>query len=314
VNARAGHESGFTLIEVLAVLFLTALVVGVALDFYVDLSNQSAHATEVTRDIRQATSLLDRVARDLERAMMVVKPAETDPLAHPWIFVAESRHSEGGADRVKFVARQPVRSAGQPSSELSMVAFTLRESEDGDGFDLYRWSAPGLPESVDRDFPLDGDPASLPMASGIHHFALRFQDEEGEWQTEWDSFQFLDSSTLPVAIEIEVAMAPLDDMFPEETQGLVFRRRVFLPMRPLDLEVLLDPETALAEAGAEDGEDDDCEGLLVRDCVDLDIASDMGLEEQAAAGGIDFEAIMESSWCSVRDLYGDHPAVRASCR
>src|SRR5262249_42518817 len=43
MSARA--SAGFTLIEVLAVLFLTALVLGVALDFFVDLSNQSAHAT-----------------------------------------------------------------------------------------------------------------------------------------------------------------------------------------------------------------------------------------------------------------------------
>ena len=75
MRGTARRAAGFTLIEVLAVLFLTALVVGVALDFYVDLSNQSAHAAEVTRDIRRATSLMDRIARDLERAMMVVKPA-----------------------------------------------------------------------------------------------------------------------------------------------------------------------------------------------------------------------------------------------
>ena len=45
---------GFTLIEVLAVLFLTALVLGVALDFFVDLSNESAHASESTRELRRA--------------------------------------------------------------------------------------------------------------------------------------------------------------------------------------------------------------------------------------------------------------------
>jgi prepilin-type N-terminal cleavage/methylation domain-containing protein len=312
LTGSSARRRGFTLIEVLAVLFLTALVVGVALDFYVDLSNQSAHATEITRDIRRATSLLDRVARDLERSMMVRKPAETDPLAHPWIFVAESRHTEDGSDRIKFVSRQPVRRTGVPSSELSVVAFTLRESEDGDGFDLFRWSSPGLPDSVDRDFPLDGDPASLAIASDVHHFALRFLDEAGEWVTEWDSFQFLDSSSLPIAVEIEVAMAPLDDLFPEETEGLVFSRRVFLPVRPLDMETLLNPTGALAGDGDE-GDDEDCEGLLVRDCVDLDVVSEMGLEEQAAAGGIDFETIMDSSWCSIRDLYGDHPAVKASC-
>ena len=105
MTAESAKLGGFTLIEMLAVLFLTALVIGVALDFYVDLSNQSAHASEVTRDVRRATSLLDRVARDLERTLLVVKPAETDPLSHPWVFIAESRLNLDGADRVKFVSR-----------------------------------------------------------------------------------------------------------------------------------------------------------------------------------------------------------------
>ena len=37
--------AGFTLIEVLAVILLITLVLGVALDFYVDLSNASTHAS-----------------------------------------------------------------------------------------------------------------------------------------------------------------------------------------------------------------------------------------------------------------------------
>jgi type II secretory pathway pseudopilin PulG len=58
---------GFTLIEVLAVILLITLVLGVALDFYVDLSNASTRASESTRSIRRATAILDRVAADFER-------------------------------------------------------------------------------------------------------------------------------------------------------------------------------------------------------------------------------------------------------
>jgi prepilin-type N-terminal cleavage/methylation domain-containing protein len=310
MTPRATDSHGFTMIEVLAVLFLTALVIGVALDFYVDLSNQSARASEVTRDVRRATGLLDRIARDLQRTLLVKKPAEEDPLAHPWVFVAESHLASEGSDRVKFVSRQPNDRADRQTSGLSMVSFILRESADGDGYELQRWSSPSLPESLDRDFPLPDDPDALTLAKGVHHFALRFLDESGEWVPEWDSSQLLDSSALPLAIEIQVAMAPLDFESPEQAQEGLYRRRVQLPVRPLDLETLLDPEATLAEA---DDEDADCEGLLVRDCVDLSLLSQA--EAQAAEGsGIDFEAILDSSWCSIKDLYGDHPAVKASCR
>ena len=101
------RRAGFTLIEVMAVVFLTAIVFGVALDFYVDLSNQSHHASEVTREIRRATSLLDRLAQDFERALLAKTPDAVDPLAHPWLFLGESRGLGPGADRVKFVARRP---------------------------------------------------------------------------------------------------------------------------------------------------------------------------------------------------------------
>lgn len=320
---------GFTLLEVLAVLFLTALVIGAALDSYVNLSNHSAHASELTREVRRATGLLDRLARDLERTLLVEKPPETDPLAHPWVFVAESRLSGSGADRVKFVARQPVQRSAHPGSELAMVAFLLRDAEDGEGYELLRWSRPSLPESLDRDFPLPDDPDALVLARGLHHFALRFLDENGEWVPEWDSSQLLDSSTLPLAVEIEVAMQPLDELLPEEAEEKLYRRRVMLPVRPLDLVALFDPEAG-AEGAGEEGECD--ESLLVRDCIDEQAISDLtggavtdvdqaaslgqGLagSQSLTGGGVDIEAILDSSWCALRDLYGDHPAVKAECR
>lgn len=319
MTMNRARARGFTLIEMLAVLFLTALVIGVALDFYVDLSNQSAHATEITRDVRRATSLLDRVARDLERTLLVAKPPETDPLAHPWIFIAESRLTADGADRVKFVSRQPTERQKRAASEVSMISFMLQESENGEGYELLRWSSPSLPDGLDRDFPGSDDPDALILATGIHRFALRFLDEGGDWVNEWDSSQLLDSSSLPMAVEIEVAVASLSDLSEEEAARHVYRRRVFLPVRPLDLEKLLDPEAALA-GGDED--DSDCEGLLVRDCVDMDVLEQMSggavndaeSAARASGGAVDFEAILNSSWCSIKDLYGDHPAVKPSCR
>jgi prepilin-type N-terminal cleavage/methylation domain-containing protein len=324
------RAQGFTLLEVLAVLFLTALVIGAALDSYVNLSNQSAHASEVTREMRRATGLLDRVARELERTLLVEKPPETDPLAHPWLFVAESRLASGGADRVKFVARQPAAGSRQQAPELAMVAFMLREAEDGEAYELLRWSRPGLPEGLDRDFPLPDDPGTLVLARGLHHFALRFLDENGEWLPEWDSSQLIDSSTLPLAVEVEVAMEPLDELLPEEARAHLYRRRVALPVRPLDLVALFDPEGGADGAG----EEGDCdESLLVRDCIDEQTISDLtggavrNLDEAQAiagqglagtqsltGGNVDIDAILDSPWCSVRDVYGGHPAVKAECR
>lgn len=141
-RAAAHARAGFTLIEVLAVLFLTALVLGVALDFFVDLSNESTHATDSTRELRRATSLVDRIARDVERTMLVKKPEDTDPLAHPWVFLAEPKFAETGySDRIKFVrTADPLRNAAAVPSDLNVVAYSLEPHGDGsEGYELHRW-------------------------------------------------------------------------------------------------------------------------------------------------------------------------------
>lgn len=316
-------RAGFTLIEVLAVLFLTAIVLGVALDFYVDLSNQSRHASEATRGVRRATSLLDRLARDFESAVLVRKPEATDPLAHPWIFVAESRHAETGADRVKFVVRRPADArAGDEVSDVSMVSYALRPGAHGDDFELVRWSQPELPDALDREFPPADDPDALLLADGLAGFALRFLGPDGAWVGEWDSSQLIDSSELPVAVEIEVSLATWDPETEQMQVSPTYMRRVLLPVRPLDLATLLDPVAYAASDAEGDEEDGEC-ALTVADCIDLsqvgsweerrgNLGSDQlaAVQEQIQAAG----GLGNVCWEDFRAQYGNHPATRPHCR
>lgn len=260
--------AGFTLIEVLAVVLLTSLVMGIALDFYTDLTKASNRATEHTRELRRATAILDRVARDLQGAIMIVKPPELDPNFHPWIFVAEARDSQLGSDHVKFVTRaNRPRSQKAHESDLAVVAYMARETEDGT-LQLLRWTSP-LPEYADRDFPFEDDPGITLLADGIDAFGMHFLDDEAEWSETWDSTLLLDSSELPLAVDVQVSIAneaarDVDELAFEDDDANVHSRIVVLPLRPLDLQALLDPLGAgLAEDGDEEGEDgegDDGEG------------------------------------------------------
>lgn len=326
-RARA---SGFTLIEVLAVLFLTALVLGAAIDFYIDLSNDSARASESTREVRRATSLIDRIARDLERTLLVRKEQDADPLGHPWIFLAEPHLGESGADRLKFMMRsEPPRTSQGPTSDLATVAYTLERSQDTEGFELHRWSAPRLPERLDREFPPADDPASLVLADGIAYFALHFLGESGEWVDRWDSSLLVDSSELPIAVEIELALLPGAGSDDEQdlAEPAKYGRRVLLPMRPLDLVALLDPSQAAGGDGDGDGDDD---GLTLADCIDWSkvgggggIPGGAGAPSSLPSGmsGVDLAGLQDLvanapnvPWEPYRAVYGNHPAVRAHCR
>ncbi|HVN40859.1 MAG TPA: type II secretion system protein GspJ [Myxococcota bacterium] len=332
----ARTRAGFTLIEVLAVLFLTALLVGTAIGFYIDLSNHSQKATDTTREVRRATTLIDRIALDLERTVLVKKPDDMDPLANPWIFLADShlgqrfRGTASGSDRIKFMMRaDPPRSNEQPMSDLSTVTYTLENSGSGAGFELRRWSSSRMPDHLDRDFPRPDDPASLLLADGVAHFALRFLNDSGEWVDRWDSSQIVDTSELPVQVEIELALVPqissADPSAAQAAEGepIVYARRVLLPMRPLDMVALLDPDQL-------NGGNQNCK-LTLADCIDWTKVGggkipgmgnppvSQGAPQMPSADVVQALSDLVANapnicWDQYRALYRDSPAVKQQCR
>jgi type II secretory pathway component PulJ len=265
-GVRASRAAaGFTLIEVVAAVFLTAVVLGLALSIYVYLSDATLAAQARTRDGRHALAILDRVARDLQGAYLLAKPPELDPLFHPWIFLAENHTESEGADRVKFVTRnhRPRNPLGH-GSDLAVVSYVL-EHGDHDRFVLTRSLSPGLPEELDREFHTADDERAMVVADRIASFAMRFLDDEQQWQNEWDSSLIEESSDLPLAAEIEVSLAPivddeedfeeLDPLDPEQLEH--FTRRVLLPVRPIDLELMMAAASGATEPEDEDDEDED---------------------------------------------------------
>lgn len=266
-------RSGFTLFEVLGVVLVTALLLGAAISFFLNLTRQAVRATENTREVRRAAALIDRIAADLEHTLLVKKRADEDSSTQPWLFLAESRYpqpgGERGSDQLKFIRREIPRSSEGPASDLAMVAYTLRRSEESENFELRRWSTSELPESLDAEFPRDDDPASLVLADDLSYFALRFLDANGEWKDRWDSTQLVESSQLPVAVEIEVALARPEgsEEAESEVEPIHYAREVELPMRPIDLEALLNPEEKQNVAANENGEQG-AEGKTLADCID----------------------------------------------
>ncbi len=278
---------GFTLIEVMGVVALISGVFFVALSFYMDLSAASTRAAEYTRDIRRATAILDRVARDFESALLLVKPSDVDPITWPWLFVGEARIGDLGADHIKFVTRNhdPKR-VESPQTNLAVVAYTV-ERDENNRISLYRWSSPRLPESLDTTFPRADDEGSFLMAEGLHSFGVRFVPEAsesgaagGDSREEWNSTTLVDSGTLPQAVEIELAIA--DGAFLEDLEPTTYKRTVLIPVRPLKMEELTDPDSLLnggtGESGDdESGEEEEEEGgnprgsgkpLTVKGCID----------------------------------------------
>ncbi len=279
------RSRGFTLIEMMAVVFFTLVVITAAVSFFIDLTRAQEAAVERTRLARRADALLTRVARDISTATLLVREEGTDPLEHPWVFVAERHLPVAGADRVRFVRRgRERRGAEEHESDLETVAYTLEGNGFDEGYELYRWSSSQLPESLDKSFPDPSDEGVLLVASGIADFGLRFLSAEGGWQEAWDSSNLGDSDTLPVAAEIAVAFNTDN----EAAEPVPLVRQVFLPVRPIDLAEEL--EAAAEAEGEEDEEEDGC--VTVRECLERDPVA--------------FEAVMNDPLASSRvEALGD---------
>jgi type II secretory pathway component PulJ len=269
------------LIEVLAAVFLTSVVLGLAVSMYVYLSDATQAAQARTRDGRHALAIVDRVARDLQGAYLLAKPPELDPLFHPWIFLAENHTESEGADRLKFVTRnhRPRNPLGH-GSDLAVVSYVLEHGEH-DRFVLTRSLSPGLPEELDREFHAGDDERAMVVADRIASFAVRLLDDEQQWVDAWDSSLIEESSNLPLAAEIEVSLAPmvedendfeeLDSLDPEQLEH--FTRRVLLPLRPIDLELMMAVASGASEPGTEEEEEEEDDGdcVTVQQCVDQHI-------------------------------------------
>jgi type II secretion system protein J len=283
------QQGGFTLIEMLAVASFTALLMLFAVNFYIEISRASETAAEHTGETRRAIAILDRIARDLEGAVLVRKPDELDPLSHPWVFLAEDRGWGEGADHLKFATRGRIpRSTALQESDLEVVAYVLREAED-ERFELLRWASPRLPDELDRSFPESEEEGAARFAESLGSFGVRLLDAEGEWKSEWDSSTLIDASELPLAAEISLALLP-EEVADQEEEPELYVRRVLLPVRPLDLAALL--EGAVGATGEEDDEESDED----EDCVTVDecIAQNRPAFQALIATRPDLEPVIES--------------------
>ena len=261
-SASSVNNHGFTLIEVLGAIFLTTIVLAVAVSLFINLSNQSERAVEVMRTDLRASAVLDRVARDLAGASLLVRPSEdTDPNAHPWFFTSESQNAFGSSDSLKFISRNQRPSiATAHASELAQIAYFTTFEEDGSAT-LYRWSSSSLPPDYQPGFPGPDDPNSFVVAENLGAVTFRFRTEEGEWVDEWDSKQLIQSDQLPTVVEIMVEAAPTaNEDFLLQEQPKPYVRQIVIQQRPIDLSKMVEEkiqaqQLAAATAAATDDED-----------------------------------------------------------
>ena len=247
-------RSGFTLLELLIALGITALLVSAAVQAYISISNAQERARGGHNRDRSALVLLDRIERELEGAMLIVRSEEEDRLGHPYLFVGDDRvFGSGDSDAIRFVTLTPARPpGGEVSGGIRMVSYGV-EPRANEGLDLLRQEEP-LPEGMEKRILLDQAQVVMEQMAS---FRLRYQDEEtGEWVELWDSTDISLLDRLPEAVEVTVQLYQTNEN--EELEpGLEHQRVARLRIRPFDREELLERRGEAVEEDQEDEEDED---------------------------------------------------------
>lgn len=196
MRAARRRPRGFTLIEVMLTVAITATVFAMVAGILLSVISSSERIEKLLRTEKAGYGILATLRRDLTGvyAYALGGPA----------FKGEDKDVGGrDADELRFVTTARVLPVedGRPPPALVEVGYRLREAEQpGTGLSLFRRAAP-----YEGD-PLDGPGEYVEIFTGIESLQLTYLDpEDDEWKESWS-----DEEGLPAAVKVELKLVLSD--------------------------------------------------------------------------------------------------------
>jgi general secretion pathway protein J len=203
-------QGGFTLIEVMVALVITAMVLAMVYSTFNAVMETRERVIASTNGNMTARLVLSRMSREIESAY-IVKRAENAPPESRYTLFEGSEDSVGGfpASRLSFTTfAHTKRGVDANESDQALITYecTMLPTDDGNHEQLAlirrewrRVAAPGETQTY--------EPVAVPLAEGIEGFQLRFlEPEQGEWTEDWDSRSVQSLDALPAAVEIKLSI------------------------------------------------------------------------------------------------------------
>ena len=226
---RAG-PSGFTLLEVLISMAITAMLMTAAVATFRAINRTQDRVRPETNRSESARVLLDRMERELVSTTLLVKRPFASRLRHPWVFIGEDRvFGTNDSDALMFITSSPARPPGAAVAPgLRLVTYAVGTVDEGEEeLALYR-AERRLPRRLQKEVNLQ---RAVPILGDVRSLQLRYLSKDG-WRDSWDSTDIAQLDTLPEAVEISVR---LYEELPDGSlnEGAEQRRTIPLPVRPL---------------------------------------------------------------------------------
>jgi general secretion pathway protein J len=202
--SRTSHTRarGFTLLELMLSMALTALLLGML----------SAGVYTVVNDWQEETGGLDAT---LDKTLIVLQLERALIAAFPHSYVDNERLSRhvyfiGGEDSLTFVsAVSPQRSAG-------LTAWRLQTEASGKDAGLLLTLTPAFADDPDARLEALEPTLLLPGYRATFRYLLQRSPDEKEWLDEWDGAE---QQSLPLAVH--VVLSPLDEELDEPELEIV---------------------------------------------------------------------------------------------
>ena len=227
--SRPTSAAGFTLLEILVTIVITAMVMTVLFSAHQTFITAGRSIEDGSRD-RAARVVLDRIERELVGATLIVREEESDPLAHPYLFVGDDRAlGESETDTLRFITQSALRPGATATAPGPQLVSYAVEQESADRLHLVRVAEP-VPAQMSKQISILDAPR---VAEDLATFKLRYQGEAGLLDR-WDSTEVEQLDQLPLAVEVTIQLWE-DGPDGEAVAGDPFTRRVSLPIRPFAL-------------------------------------------------------------------------------
>lgn len=206
--ARA--RGGFTLIEIMVALVITALVLGMVYSSFQAVMDTRERVSASTDANMTARLVLSRLSREIESAYIVQRPQDAPPESRYTVFEGSDDSIDGhSAGHISFTSfAHTKRAVDAHESDQALISYECEMLPTDDGtdqqLDLIRreWRRVAPPGETQVY-----EPVPVPLAEGIEGFKVRFQEpESGEWVDAWDSKDIRTLDVLPEAVEITLSL------------------------------------------------------------------------------------------------------------
>jgi len=210
IAARARHDRGFTLVEVMIAIALLALVSTAMITAFTTSFETKRRVTAVNERYHEGRQTATRMARELRMAFLRPEVPEELREEDPMMLT----RFEGREDQIHFATTSHLRiHAGSKESDQSEVAYYLGRSDRDSGYEgrtLFRRESKRVDNRPDRGGYI------YPVVSGVKELKFEYWDDNGglgddNWRRTWSSHDDPKEPLLPARIRVTLELeSPID--------------------------------------------------------------------------------------------------------